>query len=424
MHNRVKVLIKEYASGNVILDATPHLVQASWTFKRHGGIESFYVSLAMDDPGLQGLTAPIVELWMARIDSAGETPIADWDMVAAGPAVRMYPLYSPGQNPMLTIECVGYLQQLKWATFAATYDEDDIDTIIEDIIDTQIASDVDITRHTGKTTAGSGTQHYRFEWDGYAYDAIMHCAEILGNVEWGVMPFEISGTWYPAKFYFVASSSTVTQHYFASDMLNIDYEYNLERVRNNLVLRGDIQEDDGDVLDTTEEDATSQTTYGKRTEIIHNPFIDNATDAGTYLQALENVLKNPGRGLAFMTKNNDHSDRLELNVPMGAIRVWDLFTDVNSRDWYVNSITYTVQRDGSLDMDINAGDKLGVRQIYPPSQRGQSGAGGMKLLPFYGRGGYNKALNPNWHLIDWSRRGPGGWYYPKEWWKQREERDE
>lgn len=412
--NRLKVLIKEHSSGEVVEDVTPDVVQANWTFKRAGGVESFSVALRRDSSGIGGLTCPIVEIWLQDTDNS-------WTLAAAGYAIRLYPLVGADRQPMLTIEGVGYLQQLRWVQFSQTWENTDIDDIVNDIIDNTVAgwTGVGITRHTGKTTAGSGTSHVRLEWNGTAYDVIMHLAEILGGVEWGVAPFLISGTWYPAKFYFVAASSTVNHYFWKHEMASVDYEFGLGRIANYLVLRGDAQQATGDALSTTEEDATSQTDYGKRAEIIENTLIDNATDAATYLQALEGVFKDPARGLAFRVKNRTVNDRLEANCPMGTVRTDDLFFDAQ-RSWYVNAVTYVAQRDGKLDMEINCGEKLGVRRIYPPAQHGGMGAQpGMKMLPFYGRGGYTP-LNPNFHKIDWSRTGPGGWYYPKEYWKMQE----
>jgi len=311
----------------------------------------------------------------------------------------------------LTIEAVGYLQQLKWCYLAAnTWDSTTLDAVVEDIIDNYVASDTDLTRWTAKTTAGSGTTITEYSFEGYAYDAIMHLAEIEGAVEWGVKPELISGTWYRAKFYFVATSSTVNQNYFASDMSNIEYEYNIGRVRNNLIMRGDIQTDDGDVLDKSDEDSTSQTAYGKRTELINNPYIDNATDAADYLGKVETALKDPGRSLGFTIHSKGVGDRMEANTPVGVSHVWEIFGDANQQEWYFNSVTYVVKQDGWLDMYISLGEKSGIRQIYPPSQ--PAGSGIYNGMPTYGRGawGHVPGLDPN-------RRTQRGWYRTKEDWK-------
>lgn len=412
--NRIKVLLRELSSGEVVEDVTPDLVQANWTFKLSGGVESFTVALRRDAAGIGSLVCPSVEIWLQ--DSA-----TAWTLVAAGYAQRLVPIVGRDRQPMLTIECVGHLQQLRWVYIENTWSSADVDTIVEDIIDNYVAGwpGVNVTRHTGKTTAGSGTTINEFEWAGTAYDAIIHLAEMQGGVEWGVAPFLITGTTYPAKFYFVDASETINNRVWKDEMFSVDYEYNITRVANHLVLRGDVQTDDGDALDTTEEDSTSQTSYGKRVEIIENTLISDPTDATTYLESIEGVLKDPGRSLAFRLKNKTVSDRYERNCPMGAVRTNDLFADAQ-RSWYINAITYVAQRDGLFDMEVNLGEKLGVRQIYPPAQSsGMGSQGGMKLLPFYGRGGYN-ALNPNYYKVDWSRTGPGGHYYTKEYWQDAE----
>lgn len=404
IHNRIKVLIREHASDEYVEDVTPDLIQASWTFKRHGGVEQISVCLARTTPGLSGFTCPIVEIWCQDADNS-------WIMVAAGHAIRLYPMRVAGKDPMLTIEAVGYLQQLRWCYIAAkTWEDTTLDAIVEDIIDNTVAGDTDISRWTAKTTAGAGTTVTRFEFEGFAYDAIVHLAEAQGGVEWGVKPQLIAGTWYPAKFYFVDTTSDVNQHFFASDMSSIEYEYNIGRVRNNLIMRGDYQTDDGDVENSTDEDSTSQTDYGKRTEIINNPYIDNPTDAADYLGKIEAVLKDPGKSLGFTIHSKGVGDRLEVNTPVGVSHVWDIFSDANSQDWYFNAVTYVAKQDGWLDMYISLGEKLGVRQIYPPSQ--PAGSGIYNGMPTYGRGAWGSVpgLDPN-------RRTQRGWYRTKEDWK-------
>lgn len=410
--NHLKVLLKEYASGNYIEDVSPDVVQVAWTFKMQGGIEAFEVVLARDSAGLSGLTHPIVEIWCQDADSS-------WVMVAAGQCLHENPLCAPGRVPTLTLICAGYLQQLHHAYFDHDYSSTTLDAVVEDIIDTQVAADVDITRWAAKTTAGSATVVNSFKFDGTAYGAIAHCAEMQGGVEWGVMPQLIGGTWYPAKFYFVASSATVNNHFFATDMWNIEYDYDYSRIRNDFVLRGDFQANDGDTLDTTESDSTSQTNYGKRTEIIDNAFIDDADDAGIYLEAVEAALKDPGRGLGFSVSGKGVSDRMERNAPMGVSHIWNLFTDADAQDWHCNSLVYVAKPDGSLDMYLNFGDKLGVRQIYQTPQRTGGYMPGRNWLPVYGRGGYNP-LNPNHHDVDWGRpvgTGRKQRFHTKEFWK-------
>jgi len=409
--NRIKVLVKEHASGEYVEDVTPDLIQAQWTWKAHGGIESFEVVLARTSAGLSGFICPIVEIWCQDADNG-------WTMVCAGHALHLIPMIESGRLPTLTLVCAGFLQQLKWVYIDSTWDSTTLDAVVEDVIDNTVVgwTGVDVSRWTAKTTAGSGTTITNLEFDGVVYDLIASLAEEQGSVIWGVIPQLISGAWYSAKFYFVDTSATVNNHFFASDMSNIAYDYNIDRIKNSYRMRGDYQLDDGDTLDTTGDDSTSQTSYGKREEVIDNCYIDNPTDAETYLAAIENVLKNPGRSLGFTLSNKTVGDRLERNIAVGVSKVWDVFADANNQSWHCNSVTYVAKSDGRLDMYVNLGEKLGVRQIYPPGQAGAPGGQPSRnYTPYYGRGGYNP-LNPNFNEVDWGRKGPGGRYYTKDYW--------
>ena len=253
-----------------------------------------------------------------------------------------------GIEEEISVEGMGYQSQLADIDVDADYTSKTIEFIVDDIMDTYVTPNTNITKGTISAT-GFTADSLKFNTD--ALKAIQTCADIVGTREWGVDK--------DRNFTFQAKSTTVNQVYSVGGKLTdleIDYD-SKELVNRIIVVGGDVS---GSPFTRVANDTNSQSKWGRRDHRIQNSAIVTNAVADQYATAIfadRSDIKRRSK-----VKIVDEA-QFESNIPLGTFQVLTdtdtfgtrrfgegLFNEVQAFD--IERIKYRLNRYGDLTLDI------------------------------------------------------------------------
>ena len=184
------------------------------------------------------------------------------------------------EDPSESVDVViaGYGAQLAFVRLSKTYNtQETMEAIVTDIIQNFVAPNTKIL-YDAALIAATGVSLQAGEslkFDTTVDVALKTVATIVGTREWGV------GV--DRKFFFKAQSSTIKHRFIPGhDVVRFEDLIDYSRIKNKLFLKGG----GSPAFTTTQEDTGSQTSWGKREEIITNSAITTNPTGTNYLNAL------------------------------------------------------------------------------------------------------------------------------------------
>lgn len=194
-----------------------------------------------------------------------------------------------------------------------------IHEIVDDIVDTFVVANSDITKGTIDTTDGSAFDIDAIDFLGSVDDALRTLAEIAGDVEYGVDEDLV--------FFWRTESTTINRRFFIGNNVSLlERRVIWDKLVNKLYLVG------GDVAGSkykgNAENTESQALYGLAEEIINNSSITTAAVKTQYLGTILTARSIPQ--LSIRAKVNNINFRLEDTIPMGLMTFYDAEYDQTS----------------------------------------------------------------------------------------------
>lgn len=166
-----------------------------------------------------------------------------------------------GEDETIKVQGSGYQSQLADIYVDADYSSKTIEYIVEDIMDTYVTPNTDITKGT---IAATGFTADTLEFNTTALNAIQTCADIVGTREWGVNASR--------QFNFLDRSSTVGFRIpFPGKVLKFSNDSSSKDIVNRVVIiGGDVS---GSPFTRTVNDTASQSKWGRRDKVVSNSAV-------------------------------------------------------------------------------------------------------------------------------------------------------
>ena len=166
-----------------------------------------------------------------------------------------------GGAESMTIAGAGYQSQLADIYVDADYTSKTIEFIVEDILDTYVVPNTDITKGT---IAATGFTADSLSFNESALSAIQKCADIVGTREWYVNSSR--------QFNFKARSSTIGFRFpISSKVLNFSNDNSSKDIATRIIVTG------GDVSGTTftrvVDDTAGQVKWGRKDKVLSNSSV-------------------------------------------------------------------------------------------------------------------------------------------------------
>lgn len=252
---------------NIIEDITNKVSGLSWGYNRIGGCAGFSFRV----PERFCREVPIglnynVKIYAYNASSGG------MDLWYQG-RVENKRSNIKGIEEVITVQGFGYQSQLSDIYIDADYSSTAIEDIVDDIMDTYVTSNTNITKGTISATSFTADT---LEINTDALKAIQTCADIVG-FEWQVD--ENRNFTFQAK-----STSTGYRYSVGRKILEVDIDYDSKDLVNRIIITG------GDVggspFTRTANDTDSQNKWGRRDKALQNSAIVTNAVADQYATAI------------------------------------------------------------------------------------------------------------------------------------------
>jgi len=168
-----------------------------------------------------------------------------------------------GGEETIRVSGHGYSAQLKRIQVEETYTGTEMSAIVKDILDTYITPNTDIAYDADDIeNTGFTPDTLKFATD--AQNALQTCADIVGNIEWGVDKNR--------KFFFKARSQVVGfREFIGGKITKFSEDYSFKDIVNRITIQGG--KIAGVTYTKTYDYALSQLKYNIRTKVIQNSSI-------------------------------------------------------------------------------------------------------------------------------------------------------
>jgi len=256
-----------------------------------------------------------------------------------------------GQKEEITIKGMGYQSVLSDIYVDTDYSSKTVEYIVDDIIDTDVVPNTDITKGTISAT-GFTADTYEVNTD--AMSAIQSLSDLAGTREWGVDENR--------EFYFKARSSTVGFVYpFGRKVLGFSTDSSYKEMVNRVIVTGgDVA---GSPFSRIVNDTSSQTKYGRRDKTIQNSAIVTNDVADQFGNALLTEYKSVVRRAKIDILDEI---RIESTIPIPLFQMRPRGTKWGERKWgtflwsglinyQVNRIQYKLDNQSNLTISIQLG---------------------------------------------------------------------
>lgn len=256
-----------------------------------------------------------------------------------------------GDNETIRIQGTGYQSQLKDIYVDATYTSKTIEYIVEDIIDTYVAPNTNITKGT---IAATGFTADSLEFNTSALNAIQTCADIVGTREWFVNASR--------QFNFIARSSTVGFRFpLAGKVLNFSNDNSSQDIATRIIVIG------GDVSGTTfsrvVDDTVGQLKWGRVDKVISNSAVVSNDVADQLAEAAFAEFRDVVRRARLELLDEQ---RIEIAVPIPLVVVqtdrtkfgekkFGMFLFAGEFSYQVNQISYRLNDEGTMTINMQLG---------------------------------------------------------------------
>jgi hypothetical protein len=247
-------------------------------------------------------------------------------------------------NPDIVLDVRGYFDLLKKIVIqdtgdTKTYTTSKVSEIVNDIVDTFIVVNTNITEGTiedGEYITDIDT----IDFLGTVEDALRTLSEIAGDIEYGVDE--------DLAFYWMAEHTTISHKFFVGNNIAIlERRVKWDDLVNKFYLIG------GEVADAkykkTGENTDSQSSYGLAEEIINNSSIVSDSVAVQYMAAILAEKAIPQFSIRATIKNT--ALRLEDTIPLGLVTFYDASYDSVSLGDLIGDIIGETA-DGGSDITI------------------------------------------------------------------------
>lgn len=256
-----------------------------------------------------------------------------------------------GQTETIRIQGTGYQSQLKDIYVDTSYTSKTIEYIVEDIIDTYITPNTDITKGT---IAATGFTADSLDFNTSALNALQTCAEIVGTREWGVNAAR--------QFNFIARSSTVGFRFpLSGKVINFSNDDSSKDIATRIVVIG------GDVSGTTfsrvVDDTAGQVKFGRIDKVITNSAIITNDVADQFAAAAFAEISNTVRKARLDLLDEQHIETAS-PIPLAVVvtdrvkfgeKKFGTFQFAGEFSYQVNRINYKINNDSTLTINMQLG---------------------------------------------------------------------
>lgn len=300
--------------GNLKTYLTPFITSLTWEWQRIGGCGDSRIKLAMPYRNIDFVAGDDIQI---RIKTSTSSKL-----VYRGYIVKVVPIMQAGQN--ITLYVKGYFERLKVMIIHDNagdkiYSNKEISEIVDDIVDNFIVTNSDITKGTINTSSFS-VDTLTFKTN--IASALSTCAELLGNVEYGVDEDLV--------FFWYNQDDTVQHRFFVGDNISkLERSLDWTKLINKIYFEGG--EVDGVKYTTSLEASDSQSMYFVSESIISNTSINTQSVADQYITAKLKEYASPKIISTFEINNTDY--RLEDSLPIGKVSVYDKDYDTQTNIW-------------------------------------------------------------------------------------------
>jgi len=304
MSDSTKYNVEIRRGGTLRTYLTPHVSGVTWEWSRIGGCGRCTLTLGMGYRDFDFIIGDDVQI---RLKSGATSKL-----VYRGFITNIIPSLKVGQQIKITAK--GYFDKLRKLVVqdsggAKTYTSDKVSDIVDDIADTFITPNSDITK--GTIDAASFTAD-TLDFKTTVEQALRTLAELEGQVEYGVDEDLV--------FYWRAEESDINHKLLVGDNVELfEKRSDGNQLLNKIYLEG------GDVAGSpyarNAENTDSQDRYYLAEGIIVNAAITTQSVADQYLTALlqeRSVIKT-----IFRVKIANTKTRFEDTIPMGRVVVFD-----------------------------------------------------------------------------------------------------
>ncbi len=278
---------------------TKDIKKLSWEYNRIGGYGRCTIILPIDYQELDAFMNPDfdIQIYLPNEDGTGE------NLVYRGYAESYRPV---AKNPdTVTLQFFGYIGQLKRIRINKTYNSQDVNVIVKDVIENFVSVDTGII-FDENLIDGPTFNVDTITFDETADGVLRTLAELSGAVEWGV------GS--DLKFFFKERSDDI-EHYvrFKVDVQKFDVINDYSQIINRLIVKG------ASGFEETVDNIESQNAFGLRTQITSNSAITTSDVAQQYGSTilLDKATINSRANLTII----NNKKLFEESLPIGRISV-------------------------------------------------------------------------------------------------------
>lgn len=292
--------------GNLKGRLEPFVTNLSWEWNRAGGCGR--CTFTISGSYLRNVIEADDDFRIYLTDSGGTTATL-WYRGYVESATP-----SASGNESIQVECSGYFGMME--RFIVQDDGDELEylgtevsAIAEDLVDTFVVPNTDITTGTFQASSVSPDQ---IAFKGSVKEALDTLADLVGSPEYGVDE-DLSFFWY--------NESDTYKHrfYLGGDVTKISKKTDYKNILNQIYFEGgDV---DGAAFKTSGGSSQSQAKFGVHQGIVSNGSINTSATASQFIRGLLNQKGVPQRQFSVGVTNT--TKRLESSLPISAVAVVD-----------------------------------------------------------------------------------------------------
>ena len=259
-----------------------------------------------------------------------------------------------GVNEKISVSGSGYQSQLKDIIVNQDYTSSEVSAIVEDVLDTDIVPNTDITYDGGDIISTGFTPDSIELKDKDGLDVMQTLADIVGSREWGVDK--------DRKFFFKQRSSTVGFRFpldgkvtsFSNDTSSVD-------IINRVIING------GDVADVPYREVinfeASQRKWGRRDKVISNSAIVTTQVANQFAESTFAEYKDIVRR-ARLEMLDEQLIETTIPIPMAQVvaktvtwgsKKYGTFLYSGRVSYQINRVSYKIDKLGNLVISLQLG---------------------------------------------------------------------
>lgn len=314
----------------------PPLLSASWSLSRIGGCGDFEMSVPANT--LQGtvLNGYILEVYIEPIGGA-------LTLYYTGAIVQIPTAIGKSTATVEVYKAVGLWQQIQRTIISKYYAGKNTEDMVKDIL-ADINGDLDVVSATDQITITTDYPIGDFEGtDVSAASAIKKIAEVQLSVDYGVDQNK--------KLYFKDTDTAVVERFWVgSHVQQFEPVKRSDRLINHVLVKSK-QLVGGGMLTLSREDATSITSYGRRTKVVQNHELRNADDVWRFAQHVLDTSKNP-----FESTSVEIENFTDFRFPAGKVRITSK-KGGTEHELPIEGVRYTLDSHGGLNGKFDIGDE-------------------------------------------------------------------